>query len=248
MSDLQPSGSVAIARQLAATHPNASLPCPLCAATPKAANFERHLGKAHAEYAHPGGPSPSGPLRVRGVDRSLSIPSIVLMVVWGAGFMAVTITSGGQFSGTTAAILGVSCALALGLMGATFGGLFKATLELDGEVVRVRRLLGLATKQLRLPVKLETGAFMQKKASDIAAGNENLATVEVRAGAYLRLRNDGTITIGAPGAPGLGKHWAQKGWSKGKKTRRADIEIDRDGLVALEYRLAARGQLTPKGG
>ena len=41
--------AIATARTLAAAHPAAMLPCPICAASLKAENVERHLGKVHPD-------------------------------------------------------------------------------------------------------------------------------------------------------------------------------------------------------
>lgn len=40
--------SIATARAMAASHPSAKLPCPVCAASLKAANMDSHLAKVHA--------------------------------------------------------------------------------------------------------------------------------------------------------------------------------------------------------
>jgi len=40
--------ALAIARTLAAGHPQAMVPCPLCATSVRAANLERHVGRSHA--------------------------------------------------------------------------------------------------------------------------------------------------------------------------------------------------------
>jgi hypothetical protein len=246
MSDeLQPAASVAIARQLAASHPGASLPCPVCAVPLKAQNLERHLGKTHAEHAQ-AGPS-SSRLRARGTDRRIFVPTIALLILWAAGAMVVIVLAGGKLGEVESAILGGTGLLAFGLAAAAFTGAFKATLELEGETLHLRWLLGLASKQVRLPAKLETGTLTRQQLSNVTQDNVNVDSEEVKVGTYLRLRGGDTITIGAEGVAGLGKYWAQKGWSKAKKTRRTDIDIDGAALVALEYQLAARGQLTPKG-
>lgn len=243
MSDtLQSSSGVAIARQLAASHASASLPCPVCASTLKAANLERHLGKVHPEHAQSSA-SPSGPLQVQGIDRGLVIPAVVVMILWGIGAFGLILQAGGKLDPVSAAIFGATAVVAGGFAAAVFTGKFKATLELEGSSLRVRWMLGLATKRVSLPAKIETGALMREQASTINQDNVVLNVSDHRVGTYLRI---GSITIASEEAAGLGRHWAQKGWSKGKKIKRRDIDVDRAGMIAIEYQLAGRGQLTPK--
>lgn len=56
------------AREFARDQPGASLPCPVCAASLKAANLERHLGQVHQVALERAVP-PAEALELVGVDR-----------------------------------------------------------------------------------------------------------------------------------------------------------------------------------
>lgn len=126
-------------------------------------------------------------------------------------------------------------------------GAFGARLELVGEQLRLRWLFGLGARAVTLPAKLETGTLLERKTSAMHIQRDNSEGKAVPVGTYLRLRGGGgSITIGVKQAGGPGKRWAQGGWAKAKKTRWVDIEVDRAGLVALEYHRATRRQLMPR--
>ncbi|PRP92114.1 hypothetical protein ENSA5_51540 [Enhygromyxa salina] len=243
MTELANRSAVEVARQLAAAHPDATLPCPLCPATVKAENLERHLTKVHAAELQT---AASETTRWSGADKGIVVPMIGLLVAWGVG-LTVAVALGVPIGDLGSAIVGGACLVAMGLSAAAVLGVFKARLELDGDRLRLRWLFGLGSRSVALPAKLESGRLVGKKL--VAPGLSMVAgqAEDKDMGAYLRLSSGGsTITVGANKAAGLAKHWAQKGWSRGPKARLWSITVDRSVLVALEYQLAARGQLKPR--
>jgi|GEM_PF-2127946 len=245
---VQSTGAVGLARQIAGAHPGATLPCPVCPAELAAANLDRHLAKVHPAELHASGQG--GPLRLRGTDRRIAVVAVVLMVVWAIGLTAAIVVFGPALNQPIpAAIVGGVGVACLGFIMASGLGAFGARLELVGEQLRLRWLFGLGTRAVTLPAKLETGTLLERQTSAMHLQLENSEGKAVPVGTYVRLRGGGgSITIGVRKTAGLGKRWAQGGWAKAKKTRWVDIEVDRAGLVALEYHLAARRQLMPRGG
>lgn len=238
--------TIAIARQLAAAHPQATLPCPLCPATVKAANLERHLGKTHAAVVGPETAIAPGSLRLSGADRRIRVPLVGLMILWALAIAALAVLHV-AITDLRAGILGVSLLACFVLLFAALGDLFKARLEVEDERLRLRWGLGLGSRTVRLPAKIVCGRLLERKHSPSAGSFESGGSVDVDAGAYLELSSGGTtITVGSPNAAGVGKRWTAQGWSPGKKRRLWDIHVDYSSLVAIEYHLAARGQLTPR--
>jgi hypothetical protein len=241
----QSTSVIGLARQIAAAHPGATLACPVCPAGVNAANLDRHLAKLHPAELNASGQG--GPLRISGIDRRIRMVAIGLMVAWAIGVTAAIAALGPALNQPIPSAivggLGVAC---VGFIALASLGAFKARLELVGEQLRLRWLFGLGSRAVTLPAKLETGTLLERKTSAMHTQRNTSEGEAVAVGSYLRLRGGGSITIGVKPAAGLGKRWAQGGWTKAKKTRWVDIEIDRMGLVALEYHLAARRQLMPR--
>jgi hypothetical protein len=232
--------SVAIARSLAAAHPTATLPCPLCSANVNAVNLEQHLGKVH-----PTTPQESVPVRLTGVDRRIRRLLLALPIVGLLGIIGVVI-AGVPLTDATVGIM-IASLLLFGFVPVfvALRGLFKARLELDADVVRLTWAFGTTT--VRLPAKLESGQLLERADDVLDHQQETGSGTDRHAGVYLCLEQGGvSITVGAPKAAGLGKSWAAQGWSKGLDRRAWDITVDRNALVAIEYHLAARGLLTPR--
>jgi hypothetical protein len=235
--------SVAIARSLAAAHPNTALPCPLCSASVNAVNLEQHLGKVHATALQES--SPGGALRLAGVDRRVRRPLFALPIVGVLGIVAIVI-AGVPLTDASVAIMTASFLL-FGFVPVfvALRGLLKARIELDGDAVRLFWAFGTTT--VRLPAQLESGQLIERADDVLEHQQETGRGTDKHAGVYLCLRQgDGSITVGAPKAAGLGKNWGAQGWSKGADRRSWDITVDRNALVAIEYHLAARGLLTPR--
>lgn len=177
--------SWAIARALAAQHPAAKLPCPVCAASLNAENLDKHLAKVHAE----------------------------------AGERQV-----GEWRGKGAF------------------GLFPCSVRFDGDALVLRHSLGLFQRRVALPCTIEIGARFRTRPEAIAT-EYNHASVEEKAGRYLRLVGDRAITIGCKHSTLFKSHWQRAGWREGGRRRSCDLVIDREAMVAIEYELARRGLL-----
>ncbi|KIG18572.1 hypothetical protein DB30_00257 [Enhygromyxa salina] len=237
--------AVATARRLAGAHPQATLPCPGCAASVKAQNLERHLAKLHAGALQAAG-GETQRVTLGGADRWIVRPAIGLVVVWavvvtGVFASGVALTNP-LMAGIGAALLVVFTVLLLALL-----GVFRARLVLEHDHVQLRCGLGLVSRSLQLPTELEVGSLIERKDSSLTNLSSNAVAEDRRVGRYLRLVNGGrAITVGAAKAAGLGQHWAAGGWRAGSKRRGWDISVDRETMIALEYYLAGRGLLQPK--
>lgn len=236
--------TVAIARSLAAAHPSATLPCPECSAIVNAGNLDRHLGKVHPAVLVES--QPITVVRLTGVDRRIWRLFIWLPISWAIG-VTIGLVLGVPLTDLSVTIMGASLLLSCIPLFAAWFGVFRAHLELDGEQVRLRWSFGGATIQL-LPAKLESGRLVERRADVLDHQQETGPAHDEDVGVYLRLsQGNVAITVGATKGTGLGKHWAMHGWSKGPKRRSCDILVDRNTLVAVEYHLAARGLLMPRG-
>src|SRR5689334_14556681 len=86
--------TVAIARELARTHPAANLPCPVCAASLKAANLERHLAEMHQVGPQGVAPPPTA-LELVGVDRRVLWLTLLPGALWLLAIAAYVVLNGG---------------------------------------------------------------------------------------------------------------------------------------------------------
>lgn len=236
----QPSPSIAIVRALAAAHPGATLPCPVCATQIGGSNVELHLSSAHPErLAAPVGDS-RGALRVTGVDKRSFVAVIGLLIAWGVG-TTVVFALKVPLTDIGVAILGASFLVCAGVPGAAAAGAFKARLELDGDRVRLRWLLG--SRVVPLPATLEGGVAIATEMKSTGVSAVDGAAKDVP-GAYLCLAGGGAkITIATTEATEIGHRWSAGGWTRGDDIRQWDITVDRSAFIALELYLAARGQL-----
>lgn len=245
-SPSQPVAAVALARQLAstlpATQPGATLPCPVCPANVDAANLEFHLSKAHADRLQ----DPGGALRITGVDKRSFFATIGLLIAWAVAAVVAFSVIGVALTNTSVAILAVSLVVCASVPTAAAAGAFKARLELDGDQLRLRWLLG--SRAVPLPATIEAGVALDSEMKSTGVSAVDGAAKDV-AGAYIRLSGGGvTITVATTEAPELGERWAASGWTRGDEIRRWDVTVDRPAFVALELHLAARGQLTARTG
>jgi len=240
--------SRSLALALASEHPQASLPCPACAASVKGVNLASHLERTHAGAAVESRDAGGLPTW-RGVDRGsrgallgLAVSTWVLVVL--------LIGVGGVRDDLGAGVLVTIGVVAFvpGLL--SIGGLIPATLELDGERLRLRRGLGLLVREVRLTAPLETGGLRGPALSALgtnAGAPESAPVEEVAVGRYLRARDGSrSITVSAAKGTALEKHWAPQGWRASGPARTCDIAIDRAAMAQLEHHLASRGLLTPR--
>jgi hypothetical protein len=237
--------TVALARQLAVAHPNSMLACPACPASVDAANLERHLAKVHATLLQ--GPPASGPLRLDGVDKRSFVVLMGLFVAWIVVTVVVFAVLKVPLTDASVAALGGSLLVCSGLPTAAALGVFKAHLELDDQRLRLRWLFGVASREVPLPAELETGTATDTRSKPPGLSGADQSSETVRFGSYLRLTGGGrSICVASPKLGGLGQRWAPGPWTRAGDRRYWDITLDRSALVALETRLAARGQLSPR--
>lgn len=239
MDDPARQPAVAVARDLASRHPTAKLPCPLCGATLRADNLDKHLAKTH--------PTPSAPPSPwRGRDRAAIRPLVVLALLCAAALVGAQLTLALPFGPPQLALL-VPLWLALGLIALAYFDRLTARLALDGDVLRLRYCFGLFTRSVRLPAALEVGALVQFRADPLISDEVHAPGHDETVGHYLRL-SDGArhITVACTHKSGFRSHWS--GWRPGPRRRAWDITLDRPALAALEYQLAARALLSPKTG
>lgn len=224
------------ARSLAAAHPAATLPCPVCGVSLKAANLDGHLAKVH-----PGAADARPPWR--GVDRRIVRTAAVALGLMVAG-MTAALGASAVTPGTpaAAALVGVCVALS-GLLFAAFMGATRATLTLDGDALVLRHSLGLGRRVARLPCAPTVGTI-ERPPADAAGGAYDVGPggPPVPAGWYLQV---GGVTVGCRQSTGFRDHWHPGGWRAGGRRMTYDVLVTREVMVAIEYALAARGALSP---
>jgi hypothetical protein len=121
-------------------------------------------------------------------------------------------------------------------------GLFPCAVRFDGDSLVLRHTLGLFQRRVALPCAIETGARFRTR-PEAYATEYNHASVEEKAGRYLRLVGAKAITIGCRHSTLFKAHWSQQSWREGGRRQSVDLVIDRAGMVAIEYELARRGLL-----
>lgn len=227
---------IAIARDLAAAHPESKLPCPTCAVSVKAANLDGHLAKVH-----PGATDALRPWRGKDyrivVTALLAIPPALAIV---GAIIAATPISAGDRTGTFLLAGTGALFLTIALVGLT--GIVRGSITLAGDAIRLRHSL-LGRRTVRLPCAVEVGGLWGSRIDSVTpAADYNQPTTPRKLGNYLRLSGEGkSITIACRHSTLVREHWT--GWTQGPRRRYCDLVIDREALVALEYELAKRGVL-----
>jgi len=228
-----------VARSLAAAHPKAMLPCPVCAASLKASNLDKHLGKVHSGVVAEG-------RRWSGSDRALMRPLVALFFVTVLQLPLLTVVPV-AFEQLALLAIAAQMTVFLGGLGLTLFGKLPAELSLEGNRLVVRYGLGLLSRSVTLPPeKVAVGVLLEEVPRTHVPGYPDWATDDVKAGTYLRLRGTGMLTLGTKTGTGLRGHWDPAGWSSGGKVKWWDITLDASALVAVEYMLAERGLLVPR--
>jgi len=241
--------TISIARELARNQPQTSLPCPVCGASLKAVNLERHLQQVHAAAA-PSVVANAAPLHLSGADRRVLWLTLVPGASWLAMVVGWAALSGQLLTGTLRiGLFAAGLLLLLGLPSLVLLGCVRASLVLNGSTVELRYACGLLRCALELPAALEVGSIWDRRPSAGMAQHDHAATENVRIGSYLRLMHAGrSLTIGCTQGPSLKKRWATSNLRSGPRRRHWDITLDVVSCVALEYHLAARNLLTPRAG
>jgi hypothetical protein len=230
-----------ITRDLAARHPDVSLPCPVCAGPVRARNLERHLDKVHAGR--------SGPAEFswRGPERLVLRPLVLLPLLCAAAVITWSWRSGRELRPWFLIVAGVGAVFVV-LCGLAVADvrLFLGRLSVDGSRVRLRHTLGLLTRTLPAVDRVIVGSAYRtvpdSTVSMSADPDVGGGSTEVPAGAYLRMF-DGrrSIVVHCRNNTGMRKTWT--GWQQGKRRRTWAITLDPPEFVGLQYALAAAGLL-----
>ncbi|MEZ4407889.1 MAG: hypothetical protein R3A52_15655 [Polyangiales bacterium] len=227
--------ALATARSLSASRPSATLPCPLCAVSVKAANLDAHVAKVHPS-ATPALPPWTG------VDRRV-MRSLAIALGLVATAMTALGASGVAPPGSPLAWALVAAVTVLGAaLFAAFVGVMRATLSLDGDAITLRHTLGLGRVTARLSSAITVGPLVARRAS-VVSPDHDPDPVTTRTGWYLRL---GPLVVGCRQSTSFASHWSERGWTRGPRRFTCDVIVPQRVMVALEYALASRGALTPK--
>jgi len=229
------------ARELAQRYPDATLPCPVCAASLKAGNLTKHLDKVHAgaptttQWAGKDGAS----FIVGGMASALGVAS---------SFGAVMVSDAAADIAMYPVL--VLCLVGAGLMLGSYGDLLSATVTLERDALVLRYALGFLGRRVPLPPDRIIIGSLRGSRPAIAGGpyeEINVKHDDVRLGSYLRLAGGGkNITIGTKSGTGFRKHWDPAGYADGGKRRVWDVMLEPSALVAMEYQLVSLGRLRPR--
>jgi hypothetical protein len=236
MDDPSRQSAVAIARDLATHHPTAMLPCPVCGATLRADNLDKHLQKTHPS-------APPSTQRWRGTDRRAIRPLLAFAILCALGVITLQGALAIPLDPLQIALL-AGMSLALTLIFLVWLGHLPAHLSLQGDALTLRYCLGLLTRTVRLPAKLEVGTLVQFRPDALTPNEVNASGEDVPIGHYLRLGD--RLLIACTGDSSFRTHWNPQAFHSGPHRRSWDITVDRTAQVELEYQLAARGLLSPK--
>jgi len=221
------------AQGLAAAHPGARLPCPICAASLKSSNLASHLRKVH-----PGASVAPSPWR--GIDRRVlrtTLIALTITMVAALGLLTTVLVPGSPVAMGLVAVLVV-------LMGLVFGALlrsFSATLVLDGDTFVLHHSFGLGRRRAQLPCAITVGALEGFRPGNASLTHEyDPKAPPVIAGWYLQL---GNLTLGCHQDTAFRTHWNPSTWRAGPRRMTYDVRLPREAMIALEYTLVARGYL-----
>lgn len=241
--------ALACALELAAAHPEAALPCPVCAASVRGSNLAGHVRKVHAG-TEPATGAARASVTLRGGDRRIIGLLAIPIVLWVLGVAVLAVTRVTIDDWIAAPFVGSLC-VAFALLVPAFFDVYPARLVLDADGVRVRWALGLLERRVRFPLTIEVGGVVERKSSAGMSSYEDdfsVAGDDVKVGTYLRLTGEGggALTLAVPKGTGLRGHWAPGGWRAGPSRRILDVTLDRASMIAVEYHLASRGLLVPR--
>jgi hypothetical protein len=178
---------------------------------------------------------------IRGQDRRVT-RVIALLLGVGVLLAAALIGVGHTPTDRDVAIAGgVALALLSHIVAAELGA-FRSTLRVTVDGVEHRWLLGLARRAIARPPVLECGSWMTRVPSALVRDDEVNASEDVKTGAYVSV---GSLHVGGRRVGSSLSRWSTEGLRRGRRRRRVDVALDRQGLLALEWALAAEGWLTP---
>lgn len=225
------------ARRIAKSHPDALLPCPLCASSVKGENLASHLAKVHAGAEPPPGALPRARIDTvpawRGVDARALVTLLFLMIPF-AGASVATMALEQPRPLQVAAVIALGVVLLL-----VFLALFRripARLALAENALVLRGLV--AKRSVDLPCEIEVGTIRDSRPDVVhGTGDYNTPSVSFDAGTYLRFAGPREIVVACRAKA------ARLGAPKGPKRTSWDIELPREAFVALQYALIERGLL-----
>ncbi|MDQ3989125.1 MAG: hypothetical protein M3291_08005 [Actinomycetota bacterium] len=229
------------AGRLAATQPEATMPCPLCAASVKGANLDRHLGKVHP--GHMTGPR-SAERSWRGPERLIARPLVIVPILAVLGSLTLISVTGEV---DQALVFGSGGALSIGLILTYFvledAPLFRGRLSVQGESLVLSHTLGLRRRRLARVDRVETGSAYDVRSSSSGGDGTGGQTTEEPVGMYLKLHGGRRhITVRCKQSAGFRKTWT--GWEQAARSRRWHITLAPADFVALQYILSELGILT----
>jgi hypothetical protein len=184
------------------------------------------------------------PVRLVGRDRAITRELLVVLVV-----VMVAVVLAAMIAGLGDLVVGVGGAAVLALLAASaLTGLdvLSSALELHPDELRLRYALGLRTRVVALPARVEIGRLRARRPT-AGMHAQDLGHEDVDAGVYLRLIGDRSrITISSRKGTAFRKRWDPSCWRAGAPARASDIDVDRETMIVLESALAAAGVLVAR--
>jgi len=238
--------ALAVARGLAADHPQAKLPCPLCGAGLRAENLEKHLVKVHAGGA--AAETPLEPVTWSGPSRrvpALAFGALLVAAAWVVATRShlVVVAPRAEMSIVAVFVLLFSVVLLLAETNR-----LRARLHFADGTFTLHLPLSLRPRVLALPAELEVGAMSERRGTATRVGDDFFWSDggERRLGGYLRLQH-GSAAITVLGSGGsVREFWNVAGGRRGPKRTRYDIRLAEGDFVEFAYLLADRGLLALK--
>ena len=214
------------------------LPCPLCAASLKAENLERHLLKTHSGQR-------AEARAWAGRDRAIIRPLALLFVFMCLSIPLLPLAPQGLSDALLVVIALQASVFLLGLT-LTLAHKLPATLSLEGDRLVLRYCFGLLRRTATLPpAGVEVGTLLEARRTVHIPIEYETAHDDVSIGTFMRLRSEaGVLVLASRKGTAIRKHW--QGFTAGAAARVWDITIERSAMVAIEYLLAQRGALAPR--
>lgn len=225
------------ARRMAKAHPDALLPCPLCASSVKGANLASHFTKVHAGATPPPAAIPRATIGTvpawRGSDARALVTLLLLMIPALIGAIGTLVL---DLPRATHAPFAIAFLLLLVLVFVALLRKVPAKIALAENAIVLRGLV--ARRSVDLPCEIETGTIRDSRPDAIhTSPDHNAPSVEFDAGTYLRFAGPHEIVVACRAKA------ARLGAARGPKRKSWDIELPREAFVALQYELIDRGLL-----
>jgi hypothetical protein len=228
-----------IAQAIAAAHPTAMLPCPVCGATTNGANLGHHLARVHGAEVT-GAVGPAG-LVMRGRDHRVRPWIVVLPIVVAALGVSGQRLVGSASSASLWPVIAATLVFVVLVVVSSVRG-FPARLVVDRASLTLRHSWGCGSRSVDLPAPVDVGGVWERGAR-MDTANDFIRSFPRRLGGYVRIGGRRGITIGCESVRELRKSWT--GWAPGPKKRSRDIVISRAQLATLQYVLADARVLRP---